>query len=642
MAGSPLPAAPGKVPRWVPAVATACLLMLTLLTIPPPPTTLWCDPSYGTVLSFAHREGLQYGTDLVTTYGPAGFLIYYYYSPHAAFLRLITDLLLGSVIAGGICWLAWRLRLLPRILLLVLCGFGASNLEPRTDLLIYLGFLSWGLLCWLETGRKLAAAVAVFAVFSAFCGLAKTSFLMLALFGVGMLWVDLALRRQWRLAGMLAAAFVATFLLGWLLLGQKLSGLPQFLRSLVAVVGVYNQTSSLEGLPRFIERGWITGLLALAVVGARTLVCDTQKWRCATALAWNLGLLFLVWKHGFVRGDASHVVFFFGFALVLGFALDALPCRFSWVRTAAFGATLACALVAGWTLQTAFFPPLKQSLWQPFRAFGIHLRSLVVPGCHRREMEAAWEQLRQQADLPRLRETIQSSTVDVFGCLQSYAWFNQLNYRPRPVFQSYTACGRVLTQLNHTFYLSNRAPEFVLFCLGVMDHKLPALEDALVLRHLLSSYRPVAAEGPFLLLRAKPAAPEKVSLVHFGSGRLRERIELPDEAGSELWMELKVELNWLGRLRSLLYQPPVLRLAVWPRSEESNRVRLRAPVPMLAGGFLVSPLFLSNEDVAAHYSRSGARESKAFALEPHPGSDRFWKSELSYRIYKVEAAVKRE
>ena len=90
--------------------------------------------------------------------------------------------------------------------------------------------------------------------------------------------------------------------------------------------------------------------------------------------------------------------------------------------------------------------------------------------------------------------------MDVFGEQQFYALYNNLNYRPRPVFQSFTnlQCRRLI-DLNEQFYLSPAAPEYVLFALGAIDRRLPPLADAMVLRHLLINFEPVAGEAGLLV-----------------------------------------------------------------------------------------------------------------------------------------------
>src|ERR1035437_3989008 len=202
----------------------AVVVMLAVVIIPPAPDDLGIngDISSGAVLYFAQQHGLQFGTDLVYLYGPLGYLIYFYFSPHAAGTRLAVDALLCFTVSAGLCLVAWRLRFLWRCLLLGLFLFLAPNVESRTDLVIDTGLLCWGLLCFVESGRRLKVAVAVFVALAAFGSLAKTLVLMIAGLSVFLLAGDLVARGRRRLGAGIVGGFGAAIVLGWLAAGQEL------------------------------------------------------------------------------------------------------------------------------------------------------------------------------------------------------------------------------------------------------------------------------------------------------------------------------------------------------------------------------------------------------------------------------------
>jgi hypothetical protein len=53
---------------------TAVVLTLISLTIPRVPVTTDPESSWGAALNYAHEKGLQFGTQIVFTHGPLGFL----------------------------------------------------------------------------------------------------------------------------------------------------------------------------------------------------------------------------------------------------------------------------------------------------------------------------------------------------------------------------------------------------------------------------------------------------------------------------------------------------------------------------------------------------------------------------------------
>src|SRR5215469_7324240 len=68
----------GKPGLW-PTALTAFFIALVILTVPSAPPDLGIDASWCAVLNWAHQHGLQFGQDVVFTYGPLGFLVAPYY-----------------------------------------------------------------------------------------------------------------------------------------------------------------------------------------------------------------------------------------------------------------------------------------------------------------------------------------------------------------------------------------------------------------------------------------------------------------------------------------------------------------------------------------------------------------------------------
>src|SRR5207245_3198039 len=114
----------------------AGLLLLTFVTIPPAPCELDMDPSLSAVLNYAHQHQLQYGSDVVYTYGPWGFLIFFLFFPHAEGARMAEDVGLCFTAAAGLCLVASRVQPLGRWLLLGGLEWGVADLDGTADLCI--------------------------------------------------------------------------------------------------------------------------------------------------------------------------------------------------------------------------------------------------------------------------------------------------------------------------------------------------------------------------------------------------------------------------------------------------------------------------------------------------------------------------
>jgi hypothetical protein len=633
-------------PKLAAPLLLAGLLALTFLTLPLPPMENDPDTSWGAVLNYARERGWQYGTDIVFTFGPLGYLITPYAWPGSLGIRLFTDTAMCYGVAASLCLVAWRLRAVWRWTLIAAVAFVLSNIQARMDLVLHVGLLSWGLLCFVESGRRLTLAVAGLAGLTVFVALAKVNFLFLGTFQIAVIATALWLDGSRRNATGLVAGAVAGFGAGWAATGQSMAQLGPMLARSLEMVQAYNSTQAKVGISTIRAYGISCAMLAALALAARVVLARpggkplSRGWRICL-LGWAASLFFAVWKHGFLRGDPLHVVLFFGFVPVLALGLEALPggMPVGWKWTRVFGA--AASLLALGILQGTFFTALPTAVPKPFRTAAHSIRCLCRPSGYRAEVEKAYTTRRQEAAIPGLSGLVGRSTVDVSQHLQVYALLNGLHYTPRPVFQGYLATSPALMRLNESFYLGPGAPEYVLFRIrqNVFDRRFPPGEDALALRCLLMNYEPVAQEEPFLLLKRRSAKPAQLKLLKEGEARPGEKMDLRSFGATNLWVELDVKPSWLGRLCQFVYRPTHVRLAAWRLAPSQLLVRLRAPPPMPAAGFLASPLLLTNEDVLGLYTQCPVTRPDAYSVELEPGTAAFWQPSVRYRVYRFASPL---
>src|SRR3989442_12821114 len=77
---------------WRALLMAAITVLLALLPFQfPLPGEPGLDPSWGMVLVYAHRHGLQFGCDIKFTYGPCGFLVSRYYYDGVPLVRILWE-----------------------------------------------------------------------------------------------------------------------------------------------------------------------------------------------------------------------------------------------------------------------------------------------------------------------------------------------------------------------------------------------------------------------------------------------------------------------------------------------------------------------------------------------------------------------
>jgi hypothetical protein len=251
-------------------------------------------------------------------------------------------------------------------------------------------------------------------------------------------------------------------------------------------------------------------------------------------------------------------------------------------------------------------------------------------------MDAATQALRSSAQLPEFRKIIGGSSVDFFGYNQIYILFNELNYRPAPLIQSFMACDEKLARLNEAFYLSPAAPEYVVFTLASPDRKFPPLDDGRLLRALLFNYELAGKEGRFLLLRKKSIEAPKLTLLKQGVIEASQPIDLRSYQSLDLWLDIDMKPSLIGRMRQILYRAPTVRLASWREPQIGLLDRRRSPPSNLAAGFVASPLLVRTESVEALFGGKEETRPGAYSVELGTNDERWWERSIRYRVYSIQ------
>jgi hypothetical protein len=598
------------------------------------------DPSWMTVLVYAHEHGMQFGRDIACTYGPLGFLSIECFTPQAGIARILFELFVAAGVATGLCLTAWRMPLPWRLAALAYFVFFSSTERWGGDALyLDLGIFLWGWLCFLEQGPKRHVFVAVLSVLAAAAALVKFSFLLLALFTVVLLACDFALQRRFATAGGLVAGFMAAFVAGWLLAGQSLSILPAYFAISLDVANGYNQSVGSTSVdPSWLLLMTVSALVAVTIrVLGQLTITKRDAWRRGTLLLWFAGLLFTQWKYGCVRSDWSHAALAAGvMPLIAVCAQAAAHVR----KTAALGsgaAALLCMAMPLLFMQSQIEGPVFTGhARQTFQNMAESFKVLTRPASYLREKKELYESEKQREQLPWIRATVGNATVDVFGQSQAIAVFNELNYRPRPFFQSYAANSAEAMKWNELYYQSQAAPEYVIFKLEPLDERFPSLEDARVLRELLVNYELAGGEADYLLLRRKQTGTPRKMLVKEGELHAGEKLDLQSFPDAKLWLEIELHPTLYGRLRSFVYKPLETGLTIWTRADPKTPVKFRAPAAMLAAGFLVKPLALRNDDVRDIWTGVKDESLEALSVELAPSVLAAWQSDIHFRVYRVE------
>lgn len=645
------PPGAGSGPRRL--VAAAGPLLLSFAAVPflarlvQGPSSGALDSSWASVLCHARRQGLHFGTDIVFTYGPLGFLATTDYSGGDPAAHVRFAIVLALLTALPVVLLSRALSA-PMRGLIGLCLIAAPLVNTGgDDAFVQVALAGWGILCLTAAGRPASDRGGIpphvgLVAFAVLTSLVKFSWLVAAAGTVAAVGADLVLRRRPAAAAALAGATMAAFLAGWLGAGQPLETLPSFLFWSADLAAGYAGSMG-SRCP-----AWVTALGAVAAGVTLWAVADTARQarlpeaaagraRRGLLAAWLAGLLFVSWKHGFVRADVHHFLGLFTFCGLLCPLLLAIPgvapCserRAAW--RAAGVVVVAAVVVASWLPIASPVTAVRQIA----AAAAANVATVIRPRHSADTLTRAWDESRRRLTLEATKARIGAASVDVFGQAQGYAVASGLDFTPRPVFQSYSTYNRSLSLLNEACWLSDRGPAWLLFDLAPIDGRFPPLEDSRCLRAALGNYRLVGAEQRFLLFACESRRPAELTLVQSGTAALGQRVDVSTHAGGDLWLEVDLRPSATARLMSLLVRPPTTRLRLWEVAGDEGGAVFHAPAPMLAAGFVASPILTGNDDVIAAAVGRPTRRLAAFAVEASASGRG---GTIDWRLFAIEPGL---
>ena len=197
---------------------------------------------------------------------------------------------------------------------------------------------------------------------------------------------------------------------------------------------------------------------------------------------------------------------------------------------------------------------------------------------------------------PRLRAVLGRETVDIFPWEATIAAANDLNWKPRPIFQSYQAFTPYLDHLNASFLRSTAAPRFILFAhlSSTHDEHLIGIDNTYVLNdepetlvELFNLYQPTEVEKGYTVFERSPhplLTPKPYGSVE---ANWLEWISVPSVSNAFLLAALDFQYTVSGSIKKIVYKADPYFVDY--ELEDGRIVRHRLKLPNARRGLWVTP-----------------------------------------------------
>jgi hypothetical protein len=222
--------------------------------------------------------------------------------------------------------------------------------------------------------------------------------------------------------------------------------------------------------------------------------------------------------------------------------------------------------------------------------------------------------------LPKhIKDKIGAKSVDILQSDIAYVFFNQLNYNPRPIIQSYSAYSKDLMRLNGSKYASASAPDFVFFKLESFREQHPMWIDtdvnfALLANYVLEEQITVGTDTLLLLKKNGSAKPVEKFTLQIDKIALDRFIRIPEKS-FPYRMTADLPYSFLGKVSRFLFQPPFLYCTLFYADGTQKEVRVVNNI--LAGGVMVNKSVFTQKDLYDFFKYKGERNVSLIGLKFH-------------------------
>lgn len=571
------------------------------------------DGSWRIVANEAFVARLQSGSEIVFTVGPYGFLYWSVYHPETYRLVLASWTVFALVYLGAV----WRLGIGLRLPFYVRLGWlvGALILGAvDRDNTVLNGIIILALIHYfyaVDRSTSLFGLVLMFVV--GWVGLIKFTFFVLSALVVAVVAMDQVIFRRRVPWGV--AVFLVSLTVCWLLAGQSLSGFPRFISNSLEISSGYVDAMSVSsGLK--MELLQFLGIAAFLFLLVAEASWRRWRWQSALPLTALCGIIYILFKHGFVRHDQHPIIASLGlvfltvcYGLATGADLQGNGRRFAMAGLFTGALMLSAETLTRHTekgLAATAVEKCVRALPAQTKAF---LQALSEKSQLKQAHAARLAEIRQANPLPEIE-----GGVDLYPFKQGVLMAHGLEYSPRPVFQSYSAYTAPLAKLNLNHLRSPSRPGTVLFDIETIDQRFPAQDDGLSWPDLLTAYDLAEVAQTFLVLTNNPS-PRTVSLAILSTvkANLGEPIDVPAVKDAPIWVVIDIRPTLYGRLQAFLIKPPALYLDVKTLDGVEREYRL---IPRMAGaGFLLSPVIANRDDFLGLMTSDGLRGLQKAGVE---------------------------
>jgi hypothetical protein len=568
------------------------------------------DPSWEFAINHFFSKNIQHGRDVIFTYGPLGFLL----CPKPIGNNLLISVMIITL---------FKLIFLLSVLYLNFLIKKPTTLFSKIFIMAILGVLSFLInfgfilvfftasLCLLhaETKNKIFIVLAI--TVASFSLLVRSSYgIVSILLVISYNLIDYLKFKDIKRLFLIPLGLVLSFILGWFILYRDLSGMVEYIYGTLELSLGYSSamgisSATIKNLQEvygdaygfsigLTEDSWI--LISIFFITYFFLVFDIKEKRVCVLYGMFFLPLFAFSKYTFSRGCFFHlflfyIIFFYCFVLS---CLRDLKAKTLIIVLISLFVLFANAKYVRHDIRTS------RNIFKDSIKGLKYFRSGVLNLEHHQNvlLETSRYNLRSRVLEKEVLQLIGSHPVDLYPWETTYAAANNLNWRPRPVFQSYTAYTPWLDQRNATFFKSPRSPKFVIWDVQNMfgevlntDTRYLLNDEPLTIYEIFNHYKLIYRNKKVSLFeRVHKNNFKEPKLICYEKGYWNEWVQVPFAGNGIIRARIDISRRIIGSLKRLIYKEEEFFIEYKLESGEVKKYRL--VIDNAVSGVWINPLII--------------------------------------------------
>jgi len=575
-----------------------------ILPIQPSMPNSGLDPSHQLTMHHAFMNNFEFGKDIYFTFGPLSDFWFpiYFYSETTYKVAIFLSSLLAFTIFLSLVLISKNANLLFKII-----GFLAImiGLKLGGNFLWYIIPILFVQIVLLENeNRKLRLVLSgLLLFFLSFSVLVKFSHFPTAILAVLLIDGYFYIKTKTKIP-LYTLLFFTFMILLFVMSGQNITNFVAYFIGSFNTLSGYSESMQLFGSSKMIYIHISLSILMLIVL--MKPIIKSKDIKTYIFIFISALVLFMAFKNGFVRHDGHAIAAYSGLSFVFGLLLlhfsrilESSAIKFSLSIVIVVLALVSSLSVFGYyNGNKQFYKVLSDSV------LDIKNRFFEIPNLIKHSKieqlntnyKSSIENIKNQIDFSDI-----NGTVDIYPWDQSFVIAHGLDFRPRPLFQSYSVYTPYLIEKNIEFLNSDRSAETILFSIKEIDGRAPFMMEGASWLDLMKLYDIVDNRGEFLVLKKSKNNKEyhlteyKKQTVKFGQS-----IEIDNKKA--VYAKIDIKKSFFGKATNTLFKSPVLNIVL--TYENGNMDKFRIVPSIASSGFILSPTIKNINDYFAFVTGS--------------------------------------